>query len=45
MPPTSCFCSEIVPITSKVRVLIVRHAAEINKTSNTGRVVSRARAQ
>ena len=42
MPPSACFCSEIVPFASKVRVLIVRHAAEINKTSNTGRLVSRA---
>ena len=42
MPPSSCFCSEIVPIETNVRVLIVRHASEINKTSNTGRLASRA---
>lgn len=42
MPPAQCFCAELVAVPSRVRVIVVRHCAEINKTSNTGRLVSQA---
>ncbi len=42
MPPFACLCSEISAVHTRVRVVVVRHAAEINKTSNTGRLASLA---
>lgn len=38
MPPFACFCSQVRAVPTRTRVLVVRHAAEINKTSNTGRL-------
>lgn len=38
MPPFACFCVQIRAVPTRTRVLVVRHAAEINKTSNTGRL-------
>jgi DTW domain-containing protein YfiP len=42
MPPAHCFCAEIPAIRTRTRLLIVRHCAEISRTSNTGRMVARA---
>lgn len=39
MPPFACFCAEILAVPTRTRVIVIRHAAEINKTSNTGRLV------
>ena len=40
MPPRLCFCGELTAVPTRTRILIVRHAAEINKTSNSGRLAS-----
>ena len=42
LPPSACFCAEIHPIATRTRVVVVRHTAEVNKTSNTGRLVAQA---
>ncbi len=42
MPPFACFCTEIFDLPTRVRVVVIRHASEINKTSNTGRLVGLA---
>jgi len=42
MPLDACFCAEIPVIATRVRIVVVRHAAEIPKTSNTGRIAAMA---
>jgi DTW domain-containing protein len=42
MPPSACFCADIPTVTTRTRIVLVRHAAEISRTSNTGRLVARA---
>ncbi|MSP55714.1 MAG: DTW domain-containing protein [Myxococcales bacterium] len=42
MPPRLCFCGELTAVQTRTRIVIVRHAAEINKTSNSGRLASLA---
>jgi len=42
MPPFACFCDAIRPRPAAVRVVVVRHAREIDKTSNSGRLLARA---
>ncbi|MDP2310887.1 MAG: tRNA-uridine aminocarboxypropyltransferase [Pseudomonadota bacterium] len=42
MPPFACFCAEIPVIHTTLRFVLIRHCAEIARTSNTGRVVARA---
>ncbi len=42
MPPRVCFCEVLTSVPTRTRILIVRHAAEINKTSNTGRLAALA---
>lgn len=42
MPPRMCLCAEITAVPTRTRVIIVRHVAEINKTSNTGRLAALA---
>ena len=42
MPESACFCADVPAIATRVRVVIVRHTAEIAKTSNTGRMAARA---
>lgn len=42
LPPSACFCAEIPTIATRTRIVIVRHCAEIPKTSNTGRIAARA---
>ena len=37
-----CFCTELTAVPSRTRVLILRHAAEVNKTSNSGRLAALA---
>lgn len=41
-PPQACFCDAISRIDTRTHIVIVRHAAEVGKTSNTGRIASRA---
>jgi DTW domain-containing protein YfiP len=41
IPSNACFCSELREVPSRIRVVIVRQAAERNKASNTGILVSR----
>ena len=41
-PPSACFCADVRPISTRTRIVIVRHAAEVAKTSNTGRIAARA---
>lgn len=42
MPEAACFCAEVPTISTRTRIVIVRHASEIAKTSNTGRMAARA---
>ncbi len=42
MPVFACFCAEIPVVETLTRFVLVRHTAEIARTSNTGRVVARA---
>jgi DTW domain-containing protein YfiP len=42
MPDGACFCAEVPEIPTRTRIVIVRHTAEIAKTSNTGRMAARA---
>ena len=42
MPLDVCFCADIPVIHTRMRVVIVRHCAEISRSSNTGRMVTRA---
>lgn len=42
LPRFACFCDEIPRVETRVRVVVVRHAAERTRASNTGRVVARA---
>lgn len=42
MPEGWCFCADIPTVTTRTRIVLVRHCAEIPKTSNTGRIAARA---
>jgi DTW domain-containing protein YfiP len=42
MPPFACFCADIPSLATRTRFVIVRHCAEIARSSNTGRLVARA---
>lgn len=35
----ACLCSELQPVASRTRVIVLRHRKEIHRTSNTGRLV------
>ncbi len=42
MPPFACFCAQVPRIVTRIRIVVIRHCAEVVRTSNTGRVVARA---
>ncbi len=42
MPPGACFCADIPVVPTRTRIVLVRHCAEIPKSSNTGRIAAMA---
>jgi DTW domain-containing protein YfiP len=39
LPPNSCLCGEVEPLTLATRVVVVMHRREVHKTTNTVRLV------
>lgn len=42
LPPVVCFCADVPRVVTRTRVVVVRHASELRKTSNTGHIAARA---